>query len=156
MYMNKIKELTGQGHIYTHSLKPSENMRSKSTFLEMFNNAAQEYVKDNRPCEYFDLAGKDGIIQYNRATFVCNKENNTLELGDCSNESNCIRVKLSKGGSLLVNRENVDELLMSIGMFSSKDQGLIMQAVMKDKMAQAAKDKLEKGDEAEKLMEMVK
>lgn len=57
---------------------------------------------------------------------------------------------------MLVNRDNIDDLLMSIGMFSAKDQGLIMQAVMKDKMAQEAKRKSEEHEEVDKLMDMVK
>lgn len=70
-------------------------------FQTELNNAAQDYGKDKRPCEYFDLAGEDGLIHYKGATFVCDKERNRLTLGDCSDESKCIRVKLSKGGSLL-------------------------------------------------------
>lgn len=151
-----IKETNNQHHIYTHSLKPEDNRASKSTFLEIFNSKAQDYVQDKRPCEYFDMEDKYGLVAYKSAVFVCNHENNTLELGDCSDERNCIRVKLSKGGSLLVNRDNIDDLLMSIGMFSAKDQGLIMAAVMKDKMAQAAKHKSEEGEEVDTLMDMVK
>ncbi|WP_408071965.1 hypothetical protein [Butyrivibrio sp. JL13D10] len=144
-----------QHRIYTHSLKPEDNKPSKSSFLEIFNNTTREYVNDKRPCEYFELADKDGVIQYKKATFICNKDKNMLELGDCSNERNCLRIKLSKGGSLLVNRENIDELLMSIDMFSAKDQGIIMQAVMKDKMAQAAKQKQEEGEETDKFLKTI-
>lgn len=158
---NMVSETNSQFHIYnhsqhriyTHSLKPEDNRASKSSFLEIFNNTTQDYVKDKRPCEYFDLAGSDGVIQYKKATFICNKDTNTLELGDCSNERNCIRIKLSKGGCLLVNRENIDELLMSIDMFSAKDQGIIMQAVMKDKMAEAAKHKQE--EETDKFIKTI-
>ena len=74
---------------------------------------------------------------------------------DVSDESKCIRIKLSKGGSLLVNRDNIDELLMSISMFSAKDQGLIMQAVMKDKIATEAKKREETRDGTKDLIEMV-
>ncbi|WP_026658907.1 hypothetical protein [Butyrivibrio sp. AC2005] len=156
MNIEGIKDTDNQNHIYTHSLKPEDNKASRSTFLEIFNSRAQDYVQDKRPCEYFDMADKNGFISYKRAVFVCNYNNNTLELGNCSDERNCIRVKLSKGGSLLVNRDNIDDLLMSISMFSAKDQGLIMQAVMKDKMAQEAKRKSEEHEEVDKLMDMVK
>ncbi len=141
-----------QHQISTHSLNPGDRS-TKSSFLTALNNAAQDYGKDKRPCEYFDLAGEDGLIHYKSATFVCDKERNRLTLGDCSDESKCIRVKLSKGGSLLVNRDSIDDLLMSIGMFSAKDQGLIMQAVMKDKIANAAKDKLDEGKDVSNLIE---
>ena len=143
-----------QHKIYTHSLKPGDRS-TKSSFLSALNDAARDYVKDKRPCEYFDLAGEDGLIPYKNATFVCDKERNRLTLGDCSDESKCIRVKLSNGGSLVVNRDNIDDLLMSISMFSAKDQGLIMQAVMKDKIATAAKDKLDEGKDVNNLIKEI-
>ena len=42
---------------------------------------------------------------------------------------------------------------MSIDMFSAKDQGIIMQAVMKDKMAEAAKHKQE--EETDKFIKTI-
>ncbi len=142
--------------IYTYSLKPeSVDNAQRSTFLKIFYSTAEQYVQDNRPCEYFDLADNLGQINYKKATFICNKDRNRLELGDVSDENNCIRIKLSKGGTLLVNRDNIDELLMSIGMFSAKDQGLIMQAIMKDKIASEAKRKKETGDETKELIDLV-
>ena len=150
MITERITNLNNQHQIYTHSLKPGDITRP-SSFMEILGNTAQGYVKDKRTCEYFDMADETGTISYKSATFVCDKKNNTLMLGDCSNESNCLRIKLSKGGSLLVNRENIDQLLMSISMFSAKDQGLIMQAVMKDKIAQAAKEKKKEGEETKEL-----
>ena len=142
--------------IYTHSLRPESYIDSKkSSFLEIFNNTAKEYVQDSRPCEYFDLADSTGHIGYKSAIYYCNKESNRLELGNVSDESKCIRIKLSKGGSLLVNRENIDQLLMSISMFSAKDQGLIMQAVMKDKIATEAKEREETRDDTKDLIDLV-
>ena len=142
--------------IYTHSLRPeSARNTEKSTFLEIFNKTAKEYVQDNRPCEYFDLADSTGHIGYKGAIYYCNKDRNRLELGNVSDESKCIRIKLSKGGSLLVNRDNIDDLLMSISMFSAKDQGLILQAVMKDKIATEAKKREETRDDTKDLLELV-
>ncbi len=40
-------------------------------------------------------------------------------------------------------------------MFSAKDQGLIMQAIMKDKIASEAKRKKETGDETKELIDLV-
>ncbi len=142
--------------IYTHSLRPETTGNAKnSSFLKIFNNTAKEYVQDNRPCEYFSLADSTGHIGYKSAIFYCNRDGNRLELGNVSDESKCIRIKLSKGGTLLVNRENIDELLMSISMFSAKDQGLIMQAVMKDKIATEAKKREETRDDSKDLIDMV-
>ena len=141
--------------IYTHSLRPESYADTqKATFLEIFNSTAKDYVKDNRPCEYFDLADSTGHIGYKGAIYYCNKESNRLELGNVSDESKCIRIKLSKGGSLLVNRENIDQLLMSISMFSAKDQGLIMQAVMKDRIATEAKKKAETQENTKDLLDI--
>ncbi len=40
-------------------------------------------------------------------------------------------------------------------MFSAKNQGLIMQAVMKDKIASEAKRKQDSGDETKELIDLV-
>ncbi len=152
MITTKIQNTEVNHKIYTQSLKPEDNTRG-SSFLKIFTSKAQDYVNDKRPCEYFQMADKNGIIQYKKSTFVCNKDTNTLELGDCSNEENCLRIKLSKGGSLLVNRDNIDELISSISMFSAKDQGLIMQAIMQDKIATNAKNNAE-SEEVKEIQKM--
>lgn len=153
MITAKIQNTEFNRKIYTQSLKPEDNAK-ESSFLKIFNSKAKEYVDDKRPCEYFAMADKSGVINYKGAIFVCNKNTNTLEMGDCSNEKNCLRIKLSKGGSLLVNRDNIDDLLMHIGMFSAKDQGLIMDAVMKDKIAKHAQDKQEESEQVNELAKM--
>ncbi len=124
--------------IYTYSFTTKGD--SIDSFSKILDNKSQAITKDKRPCEYFRNADSTGAISYGRATFMCDKENNRLLLGDCSDEKNCLRIKLSGGGSLVVNRDNLDELVQSISMFSAKDQGLIMRAIQQDKIAQKARD----------------
>ena len=74
--------------------------------------------KDKVP--YGEMA-EDGVIEYNGVTFVCDYEHNRLTLGDTTNKEDCINIPLSGGGSLLVNRDNIDALSKAIGMFSPED-----------------------------------
>ncbi|MCM1048186.1 MAG: hypothetical protein NC433_07165 [Clostridiales bacterium] len=75
---------------------------------------------------------KDGVIEYNGVVFVCDTEHNAIHLGDTSNPKDCIRVSLSKGGSLIFNRDNIGDLAKAIGMFSPEDVNLIMRAIAQD------------------------
>ena len=69
--------------------------------------------KDKVP--YGEMA-EDGIIEYNGVVFVCDYEHNRLTLGDTTNKEDCINIPLSGGGSLLVNRDNIDALSKAIGI----------------------------------------
>ena len=64
-------------------------------------------------------------------------------LGDCTNRSDCITISLAEGGSLVVNRKNVGELLDAITMFSPEDRRRIIEAIQQDRMAQQALRELE-------------
>lgn len=120
--------------------------------------AAAEYVKNNRredagaaafkdmllsnmgkspdkKAPYGHLA-KDGVIAYNGVTFVCDYKHNALCLGDVSNPKNVIYVALADGGTLQVNRDNVDDLSKAIGMFSSEDVNRILRAISLDAQCQ--------------------
>lgn len=103
----------------------------------------KERMEESYQNEYFWRADESGMIEYNGVVFACNKRTNTLELGDCSNPANCIYVALEKGGSLLVNRDNIGELSKAISMFSPKDVESIMRALQKDRMAQNALSEIE-------------
>ena len=50
-------------------------------------------------CPYEYLA-KDGVIEYNGIVFACDTENNAISLGDVSDKSKVITVRLSGGGTL--------------------------------------------------------
>lgn len=82
---------------------------------------------------YSHLA-KDGenILVYKGAVFVGDGETNTLCLGDMSEKDNLLTIPLSDGGSLIVNRDNLDQLGKAIDMFSPKDINRIMKAISTD------------------------
>ncbi len=96
---------------------------------------------------YFKLADDKGMISYKGTTFICDQKTNALKLGDCSNLNNCIRIALADGGSLIVNRDNIDELVNALSMFSSEDVGYILKAIHKDNIAQKALAGREKTEE---------
>ena len=95
---------------------------------------------------------QDGVITYNGVTFVCDYEKNRICLGDTSNMDNCISVSLSGGGSLVVNRNNLDDLSRAIGMFTPEDVNRILRALAQDAKIQKMKkeiDDMENGEESE-------
>ena len=95
---------------------------------------------------------EDGVIEYNGVVFVCDYDHNRLTLGDTSNEKDCINIPLSGGGSLLVNRNNIDALSKAIGMFSPEDVNRILRALAQDKKIQEMKkelDDMENGDDVD-------
>ena len=92
---------------------------------------------------------EDGVIEYNGVVFVCDYDHNRLTLGDTSNEKDCINIPLSGGGSLLVNRNNIDALSKAIGMFSPEDVNRILRALAQDKKIREMEkelDDMENGD----------
>ena len=102
--------------------------------------------KDKVP--YGEMA-EDGVIEYNGVTFVCDYEHNRLTLGDTTNKEDCINIPLYGGGSLLVNRDNIDALSKAIGMFSPEDMKRILEALARDNKIQQMKkelDDMENGD----------
>ena len=105
--------------------------------------------KDKVP--YGEMA-EDGVIEYNGVTFVCDYEHNRLTLGDTTNKEDCINIPLSGGGSLLVNRDNIDALSKAIGMFRPEDVKRILEALARDnKIRQMKKelDDMENGDDVD-------
>ena len=102
--------------------------------------------KDKVP--YGEMA-ENGVIEYNGVVFVCDYDHNRLTLGDTSNEKDCINIPLSGGGSLLVNRNNIDALSKAIGMFSPEDVNRILRALAQDKKIREMEkelDDMENGD----------
>lgn len=105
--------------------------------------------KDKVP--YGEMA-ENGVIEYEGVVFVCDYDHNRLTLGDTSNEKNCINIPLSGGGSLLVNRNNIDALSKAIGMFSPEDVNRILRALTQDKKIREMEkelDDMENGDDVD-------
>lgn len=105
--------------------------------------------KDKVP--YGEMA-ENGVIEYEGVVFVCDYDHNRLTLGDTSNEKDCINIPLSGGGSLLVNRNNIDALSKAIGMFSPEDVNRILRALAQDKKIREMEkelDDMENGDDVD-------
>lgn len=87
---------------------------------------------------YFRLADEMGILNYRGTKFTCDYKSNALKLGDCSDLKNCIRIALTGGGSLVVNKDSIDGLINAISMFSPEDVESILRALQKERMKQKA------------------
>lgn len=96
-----------------------------------------------RRCPYSEMADKDGIISYHGVSFVCDYERNAICLGDMSDERNVLVIPLSGGGSLKVNRDNLDDLARAVGMFSAEDRNRIMRAITTDAKVQKMRQEIE-------------
>lgn len=80
-------------------------------------------------CPYSYLA-KNGIIEYNGVTFVCDNQHNAITLGDVTSDpSKVLRISLPSGGNLFVNVNNFDDLAKAAGMFSPEDLNAILRAI---------------------------
>lgn len=116
---------------------------SDDEMAELLGNRSVEPLhRSEAKCPYAYLA-KDGVITYNGVTFVCDEMRNALYLGDCSDMKNCIRVNLEKGGSLIVNRDNLGELSAAISMFTPEDIRRIMCAIADDKKIQETQQEID-------------
>ena len=86
---------------------------------------------------------KDGVIVYNGVCFVCDEKTNSICLGDMTDKDNVLTIKLSGGGHLKVNRNNIGDLSRAAGMFSPEDLNLILRAIAKDTKIQSMKKEIE-------------
>ena len=106
------------------------------------NRSLEESMREVGKTPYSELA-KDGEITYNGITFVCDERTNSICLGDVSDPKDTLVIPLENGGSLKVNRNNLDELQRAIGMFSPEDINRILNAIAKDKKAREMQMELE-------------
>ena len=104
----------------------------------------------NNKNEYFAMA-KDDMIIYQGIVFMCDRLTDTLTLGDVSDPDRCVRVGLTKGGSLLFNRDNAGSLMNALTMFSPDDQERIVKAIQIDNMAQKARKEVEDSKSGENV-----
>lgn len=88
---------------------------------------------EGKKAPYSYLADENGMIDYKGVTFFCDYEKNQITLGDMSDKNNVITVPLSGGGFLKVHRNNIDDLVKAIDMFSPQDMTRILQAIAQDK-----------------------
>lgn len=119
-----------------------ENVKQGKTEVIKGSRLRDHLSGEDRKAPYYHLSD-NGIINYNGVTFVCDTEHNQLHLGDTSNPKNCLTISLSGGGSLVVNRDNIDQLAKAISMFSPEDVNLIMRALHTDAKAQQMLEEIE-------------
>lgn len=116
---------------------------SDDEMAELLGNRSVEPLHRSEAKFPYAYLAQDGVINYNGVTFVCDEMRNALLLGDCSDMKNCIRVNLENGGSLIVNRENLEELSGAISMFTPEDIRRILCAIADDKKIQATQQEID-------------
>lgn len=91
----------------------------------------------------YGYLARDGVINYNGVTFICDERSNSICLGDMSDRSQVLCITLSGGGHLNVNRANIGQLSKAIGMFSPEDVNLILRAIHQDTKLQSMQKEIE-------------
>lgn len=124
--------------------------QSKVSEVSETKEGFASYIKKENNFPYSSKA-KDGIIEYNGVVFVGDSKSNSLSLGDMSNVKRVIHIQLSGGGMLNVNYDNIGDLKNAIGMFSGKDQGIILKAIAKYHLEEGLAKNAE--DEEEEIVE---
>ena len=118
-----------------------ENASASET--KILEQALLEKKKNTDNGVPYNYLAKDGIIEYNGVVFVCDEKYKAIRLGDTSNPKDCLNIPLSGGGSLIVNRDNLDDLAKAIGMFTPEDVNLIMRAIAQDAKVQQMKHQID-------------
>lgn len=105
-------------------------------------------------CPYSYLA-KDGVINYNGVTLVCDPQTNSICLGDMSNEKEVLTINLPSGGNLKVNINNFGDISRAAGMFTPEDLNAIMRAISQYNHCVRKQNEIEEveANAAEKVLE---
>lgn len=122
--------LMGQSEILTHMRSIA---RADGTAALEVKDCGMDFLsalikKEKQQFPYSALA-QDGVIDYNGVCFVGDAKSNSLCLGDMSDYRKILNIQLSDGGLLKVNTDNLEDLRKSIGLFSTRDQALILKAI---------------------------
>ena len=105
-------------------------------------------VSSEKKAPYSYLKDETGNIVYKGVTFVCDDKKQQLCLGDMSNPNKVLNIPLSKGGCLRVNRDNLDDLVKAIDMFSPEDITRILRAIAQEKKLRNMELEIDKMDYA--------
>lgn len=127
---------------YNSKVKKEEGYQTKPIRQDTYDFEKLLEVREKSGAPYSNLA-TNGIITYKGITFVCNEKNKQICLGDVSEPKNCLCIPLSKGGSLIVNRDNLGDLSKAIDMFSPEDINLIMRAIAQDTKVQQIQNEID-------------
>lgn len=133
---NTIEETKEELELREEKLKQEKLEEKIMADKSVKKGDASDFIADRtgktKKAPYSYLADENGIIEYNSVMFQCDNEKQAITLGDVSDKSKVINITLSNGGSLIVNRDNLDDLAKAIGMFSPEDINLIMRAIAQD------------------------
>lgn len=99
--------------------------------------------RGDRWAPYSKLANGSNIVEYNGVVFTLDYDKHCICLGDMSNMDDVIRIPLSEGGCLMVNRDSIGMLGRAIGMFSPADINRILRALKLDAKVQQMKKEIE-------------
>lgn len=117
----------------TETSKLTEKPDIKDTIDDVVaDELIQKLLGKGKQAPYSLMANEKGIVEYKGVEFQCDYDNNRICLGDVSDPKKCISVSLEKGGCLVFNRENIDDLVRAIDMFSPEDINRIMRAIAED------------------------
>lgn len=134
----------GSGMTVLREEEENQEVRRKSIFDRLEDEAA------GNTAPYMELADENGVIEYNGAAFVCDKESNAITLGDCSAGADVLTISLpDSGGVLKVNRSNIGQLMDAITMFSPRDRWAIIRAVSTDSYCERVKKQVEEESDSE-------
>ena len=107
-------------------------LRGESQRKNIDSQFAVKGKDSEKKAPYHYLADESGTITYKGVAFICDDQNQALCLGDMSDKKNVLKIPLSEGGCLMVNRNQLGELSRAISMFSAEDVGIIMRAIWQD------------------------
>lgn len=129
-----------------------EKIKNREKTSQRAEQIANQKMNGEKLGKWYLLADDDGLVSYNGVTFVLNSENQQLCLGDMDEKDNILTIPLSRGGTLKVNRDNIDDLGRAIGMFSPEDINRILRAISEDaqcrrKLNEIEEDKNSIGEE---------
>lgn len=133
-----------------------KKVSDESARKEKADRIVDDKVNGRDPGNWAILADDNGVITYNGICFLFDSETNSLSLGDMSQKDNVLSIPLSRGGTLNVNRNNIDDLAKAIGMFSPEDINRIMRAISEDahcrrKLNEIEDDKNSLGEEEDSV-----
>lgn len=121
MGINEVQNAKSFDLLSLQGERKTDSTDRSSSFSKILGEKQQK-------CPYSHLA-KDGLIEYNGVTFVCDYKTNSICLGDMSNPKNVLNISLPCGGNLKVNVDNFGDLSKAAGMFSPADLNAIMRAI---------------------------
>lgn len=112
----------------TRPLRSAAGKETTPVISETESFGQKLQAETEKKCPYSFLA-KDGVIQYEGVTFVCDYKQNAITLGNMYEKDKVLKITLPSGGSLHVNVDNIDTLSKAASMFTPEDLNAIMRAI---------------------------